>query len=356
MMSKFLLILVILGFASANLHLNIKYRDIIEGEGILDEKTAQEIYQNFRSQHFEKSEYRFKIFYETLKEIRNHNMGRHSWKQGINDFSDMTWEEFKAEKLMAPQAECSATNRFEVKPEVKNAAIPESYEWNDFGLVSPVKNQGSCGSCWTFSTVGSIESHWNILGKGRNLTFSEQQLVDCAGDFDNHGCHGGLPSHAFEYIKHVGGLETEATYPYTAKDGTCNHRPEISVAYVRHGSFNITQGDEKELAERLYNAGPVSVSFQVINGFKNYAGGVYTVENCGKTTKDVNHAVLATGYGVEKGTKFWNVKNSWGASWGVNGYFKIERDVNMCAIAQCNSYPLIEGRNDLIEKVDVVEA
>ena len=97
---------------------------------------------------------------------------------------------------MAPQDDCSATNSFKAKP-TNVKAIPDSYEWNNFGMVSPVKNQGSCGSCWTFSTGGSLESFWNILGKGKNVTFAEQQLVDCAGDFDNHGCQGGLPSHAF---------------------------------------------------------------------------------------------------------------------------------------------------------------
>lgn len=246
---------------------------------------------------------------------------------------------------MAPQ-NCSATSFLKIKDSVKAQAVPSSYEWNDYGMVSPVKNQGACGSCWTFSTVGAMESHWNILGKGRNQTFAEQQLVDCADDFDNHGCNGGLPSHAFEYIKHVGGLESDVTYPYKASTNKCVHRPEISVAYCKYGSYNITQGDEEELAERLYNAGPISVSFQVINGFKNYAGGVYSVDNCGTGTQDVNHAVLATGFGEEKGMSFWNVKNSWGASWGANGYFKINRGKNMCAIAQCNSYPLIDRLSD----------
>lgn len=209
-------------------------------------------------------------------------------------------------------------------------------------MVSPVKDQGNCGSCWTFSTVGAMESHWNILGKGRNLTFSEQQLVDCAGDFENYGCDGGLPSQAFEYIKHVGGLESDLTYPYKGVDNPCTHRPEISVAHCRYGSYNITQGDENEAAERLYNAGPISVAFEVLDDFISYAGGVYAVKNCGTGTMDVNHAVLATGFGEENGKKFWNVKNSWGTDWGVNGYFKIERGTNMCAIAQCNSYPLID--------------
>ena len=122
----------------------------------------------------------------------------------------MTFEEFKLKKLMEPQ-HCSATNNLRhIKSDIN--AIPTSYEWNNYDVVTAVKDQGNCGSCWAFSTVGAMESHWNILGKGKNTTFSEQQLVDCAGDFDNNGCNGGLPSHAFEYS--------------------------------RFGSFNITQGDE----------------------------------------------------------------------------------------------------------------
>jgi len=126
-----------------------------------------------------------------------------TWKKGINLFSDMTFEEFKSKKLMEPQ-NCSAT--YNLKPQNKHASIPDYFDWVDQTVVTPVKNQGDCGSCWTFSTVGAMESHWNILKKGVNVLFSEQQLVDCAGDFDNYGCDGGLPSQAFEYIRHVGGL------------------------------------------------------------------------------------------------------------------------------------------------------
>jgi len=342
-MSNLLKILLVFGLVTlclANVHLNVRYRDFLNGAGEFNDVLAREIYSQFHSIHREKSEFRFKIFADTLKEIRAHNKGgKHTWTQGVNDYSDMTFEEFKQDKLMAPQ-ECSATNSFTIPP--KAVSVPESFDWTSTGMVSPVKNQGSCGSCWTFSTVGALEAHWNILGKGRNQTFAEQQLVDCAGAFDNHGCQGGLPSHAFEYIRYAGGIETGMTYPYTAQNGNCSFRKNLAVGYVRFGSYNITQGDEKELAEKLFTTGPVSVSFQVIPGFKSYAGGVYTVDNCGKTTKDVNHAVLATGFGNESGKNFWNVKNSWGSAWGTAGYFKIERGVNMCAIAQCNSYPLVD--------------
>ena len=204
-MSKILLLAALVAVALCNVHLNVKYRDFLNGEGLFDELTAKRIYAEFHSPYTTKSDYRFKIFCETLLTVRNHNMGRHSWSQGLNDFSDMTFEEFAEERLMKPQ-ECSATSSLKVKEFFKDKAIPASYDWRSFNMVSPVKNQGRCGSCWTFSTVGSMESHWNILGKGKNITFAEQQLVDCAGDFDNHGCNGGLPSHAFEYIKYAGGL------------------------------------------------------------------------------------------------------------------------------------------------------
>lgn len=128
----------------------------------------------------------------------------------------MTDEEFFDYYNIKAEQNCSATNRKSFGN--SNANIPTEWDWRTFGVVSPVKNQGKCGSCWTFSTVGCVESHYLLkYGSFRNL--SEQQLVDCAGDYDNHGCSGGLPSHAFEYIKDNGGLALETTYPYKAANG-----------------------------------------------------------------------------------------------------------------------------------------
>ena len=149
---KILLIVGLIALCQTNVHLNIKYRDFLNGQGIFSEAVAKEIYSQYKSAKYAKSDYRFKIFAETLIEIRNHNMGKHSWTQGINEFADQTFEEFKADKLMLPQ-NCSATNSLKI---ATKKAIPASYEWNNFGMVSPVKNQASCGSCWTFSTVGSL--------------------------------------------------------------------------------------------------------------------------------------------------------------------------------------------------------
>jgi cathepsin H len=164
-------------------------------------------------------------------------------------------------------------------------------------------------------------------------------LVDCAGDFDNYGCNGGLPSHAFEYIKYNGGLTTEDKYPYLAVDsGSCKLQKGTQVVGVLGGSFNISLSEDA-LRNSLFQVGPISVAFQVIAGFKDYKTGVYTTGNCQNGPMDVNHAVLAVGYGTDNGMDYWIIKNSWGAAWGDNGYFKMQRGVNMCGIVNCNSYP-----------------
>jgi cathepsin H len=224
--------------------------------------------------------------------------------------------------VKAPQ-HCSATHYKTVQEKkYKLADIPTHWDWRDVGGVTPVKNQGHCGSCWTFSTVGSLEAHYLLkFGQFRNL--SEQQLVDCAGDYDNHGCSGGLPSHAFEYIAAAGGLATEADYPYMAVNQTCALKQGSQSVGIRGGSVNITQGDETELLHAVFEHGPVSIAYQVVDGFRDYKSGVYSSTVCNSTADDVNHAVLAVGFGNENGMDYWIVKNSWGAAWGDHGFFKI---------------------------------
>lgn len=255
---------------------------------------------------------------------------------GVNEFSDMTWDEFQKHRLGAAQ-NCSATLRGNHK--LTNVVLPDSKDWRKSGIVSPVKAQGSCGSCWTFSSTGALEAAYK-QAFGKDISLSEQQLVDCAGAFNNFGCNGGLPSQAFEYIKYIGGLETEAAYPYTGKDGVCKFSSENAAIQVLD-SVNITLGAEDELKHAVALVRPVSVAFQVVNGFRAYKSGVYTTDTCGSTPMDVNHAVLAVGYGVEKGVPYWLIKNSWGADWGDEGYFKMEMGKNMCGVATCASYPVV---------------
>ncbi|KAI4377479.1 hypothetical protein MLD38_015094 [Melastoma candidum] len=281
-------------------------------------------------------ELRFAIYRQNLKLIRETNRRGLPYTLGVNKFTDWSWEEFRRHRLGSAQ-NCSATLKGSHK--FTHAHHPEIKDWRENGIVSPVKDQGHCGSCWTFSTTGALEAAYH-QAFGKEILLSEQQLVDCAGAFNNFGCNGGLPSQAFEYIKYNGGLDTEEAYPYTAKDGSCKFSTEnVGVQVV--DSVNITLGAEDELKDAVAMVRPVSVAFEVVNGFRFYKSGVYTSDTCGSTPMDVNHAVLAVGYGIEDGVPYWLIKNSWGESWGDYGYFKMELGKNMCGVATCASYPVV---------------
>lgn len=178
--------------------------------------------------------------------------------------------------------------------------LPTEVDWTAQGAVTPVKNQGACGSCWAFSTTGSLESAYYL--KNNVLpSLSEQQLVDCSRLYLNMGCNGGLMPRAFRYVK-AHGITTEANYPYTAKDGKC----QTKQGEYKIKSFSIVpKGNCNKLAAALAQQ-PVSVGVDATN-FKFYTSGVF--DNC---KKHLNHGVLATGYTAD----YWTIKNSWGTSWG----------------------------------------
>ncbi|KAJ6662892.1 hypothetical protein lerEdw1_011096 [Lerista edwardsae] len=303
------------------------------------------MYQN-NKQYSSEVEYwqRLQVFAENKQRIDRHNAGNHTFQMGLNQFADMTFAEFQKEYLWQEPQNCSATKGNFVSGA---GPSPSAIDWRKKGnYVTPVKNQGPCGSCWTFSTTGCLESTIAIQ-TGKLLNLAEQQLVDCAQNFNNHGCSGGLPSQAFEYILYNKGLMGEETYPYRAKNGTCHFQPQKAVAFVKD-VVNITLNDEQGLMEAVGRYNPVSFAFEVVGDFMFYEKGVYssvssslraarrrkcniqdTGQNpllfsihstkCHNTPDKVNHAVLAVGYGEESGVPYWIVKNSWGPSWGVDG-------------------------------------
>jgi cathepsin H len=294
--------------------------------------------------------HRYLVWRSNVDGINRHNNEEtHSWTQGINAFTGTTWEEFSEEILMDPQ-DCSATEHH--NPKLKAMPPPPPHvDWRDQMMVSEVKNQGSCGSCWSFSTTGCLESH-HAIASHRMTLYSEQNLVDCAWNFNNFGCDGGLPSQAFEYIRYNGGIDSEFSYPYTAghthTNGTCSYSSSAGATGGRiFDVYNVSQYDEQDLFLQVGTMGPVSICFDVVSGFSAYTGGVYESTVCGNTSQSVNHAVLAVGYDVNHDpvngdTPFWWVKNSWGWNWGLNGYFKIVRDKNMCGLASCASFPIVD--------------
>ncbi|XP_063170251.1 pro-cathepsin H [Candoia aspera] len=312
------------------------------GGGGSTQPTEKQLFQAWAAQHGrryrseEEHQHRLQTFLRNKRKIDEHNAGNHTFRMGLNWFSDMTFAEFRKQFLWREPQNCSATKGNFGR---STGLCPRAIDWRKKGkYVSPVKDQGPCGSCWTFSTTGCLESAIAIK-TGKLLNLAEQQLVDCAQNFNNHGCSGGLPSQAFEYILYNKGVMDEEAYPYLAKNGTCKFQPQKAVAFVK-SVVNISLYDEQGMVEAVGMHNPVSFAFEVKDDFMFYQQGVYTSTRCDKTPDKVNHAVLAVGYGEENGLPFWIVKNSWGPSWGMDGYFNIERGKNMCGLADCASFPV----------------
>jgi cathepsin L len=289
---------------------------------------------------YSRAEYahRYNIFKTNYDLITNHNAQKRSWTLDINEFADMTFAEFKAQKtgLKLPTVDASIP-RVTLNMDGL-VTVPDSIDWRDHNAVTPVKNQGQCGSCWSFSTTGSVEGA-HALKTGKLVSLSEQQLVDCSSSFGNQGCNGGLMDDAFKYIISNDGLCSEASYPYTAQGGSCQTcTPVAKIAkYVDVTANNL---DALKAAVALQ---PVSVAIEADqNGFQFYSGGVFD----GQCGTQLDHGVLAAGYGTDSasGKDFWLVKNSWGASWGDNGYIKLVRTSGhgngQCGIAMAASYPI----------------
>jgi len=215
----------------------------------------------------------------------------------------------------------------------------DSIDWTTKGAVTPVKNQGQCGSCWAFSSTGGLEGQWEIA-TGSLQSISEQQLVDCSKNGGNAGCNGGLMDNSFEWYQ-TKAAATEGSYPYTGRDGSCKSSGWTTAVPEGGVTGHKDISNENALLDAVTNVGPISVAIEADqSSFQGYSGGVLT-GNCGT---NLDHGVLAVGFGTESGTDYWKVKNSWGASWGMNGYILIERGDNKCGIADGPpSYPVVNG-------------
>jgi len=283
---------------------------------------------------------RREIWESNLRYIQMHNIqadrGVHTFWMGENAFTDLTNEEFRG-------ISCGyiATNRTRshVQFVPTMADPPTEVDWRSKGYVTPIKNQGSCGSCWAFSTTGSLEGQ--TFKKTNKLTsLSEQNLIDCSQKYGNKGCKGGLMDNAFKYIKENNGIDTEKSYPYKARNGFCRFE-KSNIGATDTGFVDIKEGSEDALLQAVAEIGPISVAMDAgHNSFQHYRTGIYKERAC--SSRKLDHGVLAVGYGEENGAKYWLVKNSWGTVWGEEGYFKMARDdKNMCGIATSASYPTV---------------
>jgi len=283
------------------------------------------------------------IWEHRVADIVSHNlgadMGLHKFRKGLNAFSDLRHEEF-VKHFNGFRSNGLRNSNASTWIEPLNVRIPDTVDWRDKGIVTPVKNQEQCGSCWAFSTTGSLEGQ-HMLKSGKLVSLSEQNLVDCSQPEGNMGCEGGLMDSAFEYIKQNKGIDTESSYPYTAQDGDRCLFNKAHIGATVTGYVDIPTGDEDALKKAVATVGPVSVAIDASHeSFQSYHDGIYDEEEC--STQQLDHGVLAVGYGTEDGSDYWLVKNSWGATWGIKGYIKMSRNNgNQCGIATQASYPLV---------------
>ena len=256
------------------------------------------------------------------------------YQTGITKFSDLTKQEFAKIYLNLNYDAMAMANFDPTIVKVSNAA-PAAYDWRDYGRVSPVKDQGSCGSCWAFSTVANLEGLY-YANKGVMKTFSEQMLVDC--DTSDSGCNGGLMEYAFTWLKKNGGIMTDTDYPYKGVKSTCRSDKSKYVdmtitGYKKLGSSYSTWSavDEDEVKEFLYETGPLAIALNA-DPLQTYSSGILDVTSTRCPTSGINHAVTLVGYGTQNNVAYWIVKNSWGKNWGENGYFRIRRGNGTCGI------------------------
>jgi cathepsin L len=330
-----LLLLCLVSMASA-----VSFYSVVK-----EEWEAFKLIHNKRYEAVEEA-FRLKVFAENKHKIAKHNLlynkGERSFKMKMNHFGDLLHHEFVSMMNGWRGQSMNRSTAYEasnfVAPD-SDVVLPASVDWRLKGAVTPVKNQGQCGSCWAFSTTGALEGQ-HFRQTGQLVSLSEQNLIDCSGRFGNEGCNGGLMDNAFQYIKENGGIDTEAGYPYKGIDEDCEFRKN-DIGADDTGYVDVKKDNEHALKAAIATVGPVSVAIDASQpSFQFYHSGVYDEPEC--SSENLDHGVLAVGYGSEDGKDFYIVKNSWSETWGDEGYIYMSRNAdNQCGIASSASYPLV---------------
>jgi len=319
-------------------------------------------------------------YVENTQIIRDLNAMQDGAEYGHTRFSDLTGTDFAKKHLPAKRMDPDAGKGGGELPEPMGPP-PVSFDWRSSGAVTPVKDQSSCGSCWAESAVENIESAWYLANKktlSAPVPLSVQEIIECDAYAD--ACYGGFPKDAYRWVIQAGGMTSEAEYPYqvngaticlanqtfnqTCGDGMCEDPPltswcDLTCSSKKHkntaqiSSWRALPTDEDQLASYLAEHGPISVGIDASGRFgllfpwlQFYKRGIANPRRC--TTKNIDHAVLLVGFGEESGTKYWIVKNSWGAKWGEAGYFRLQRGESKCGINQMATTAIVGQEDPLV--------
>jgi len=294
------------------------------------EKYVDEYYKSYASS----AEYNLRksIFEEKLSEIVKHNKENHSWKKGINHLSDLTHEEFK--KLLGYKRGAKPEVSFEIPLDSKLLSLrapPSEVDWRSQGVISAVKDQGMCGSCWTFGSTETLESYWAMATNGRLMDLSEQQVLDCVPNPNDcggtGGCGGGTAELAYAQLVKMGGIASEWTYPYQsyfAAAFQCRYNATLTKPMAKLLGYTVLASNQYlPVMQALTNIGPLVVNVDASVWF-SYETGVFN--GCNQTNPDIDHVVQLVGYGTDpKLGDYWLVRNSWSPNWGEDGYIRLRR-------------------------------
>ena len=341
-MKVFVASLAIAAVASASQSLRASksafVRDIRSEEPLTDME-ARELFVEYTDEfnklyHLSEIASKYEAFVKNVEHIRAHNAdhdaGLHTFTLGLNEYADMTNEEFRAQKnnYVGTQERKKNNTTMGVISGESAHSVADEMDWTAKGAVTGVKDQDICGSCWSFSTTGALEGAWQIK-TGNLVSMSEQNLVDCVADGEFTCDYGGNAAVAIDYVTSHG-IAGEEAYPYTATSG---HECQSIESVASFTGYDMVEENSEDALKVAASQQPVAVAIDASHfSFQLYHGGVYHEPQCSST--ELDHGVLVTGYGSLSGDDYWSVKNSWGTGWGNDGYIWMARNANNhCGIA-----------------------